>query len=98
MNRNPDGRKALGDVMRALRKKDPRDLSQERLGELADIDRTYVGSIEQGRRNPSFEQLWQILHVLGVSWTEFGRALDAEPPLRRPPVTRSSGGQGRRSR
>ena len=61
---------------------------------LADIDRTYVGSIEQGRRNPSFEQLWQLLHALGVSWAEFGRGLDDEPARRRPPATRS-GDRGR---
>ena len=86
MNRNPEARRALGAVLRQLR--EAQGLSQEGLGLAADVDRTYVGAVERGEQNPSFENLWQLLHALGVGWTELGRALDAEPALRARPRTR----------
>jgi transcriptional regulator with XRE-family HTH domain len=51
-------------------------MSQEALGDRAQLHRTYVGSVERGERNPSFESLSRLLGALGVSWTEFGRSLD----------------------
>lgn len=87
VNRNPAARKALGRVLRKFR--EARKLSQEELAHRADIDRTYVGSIERGQRNPTFENLWFLLRALGVSWAELGRALDSEPSLQRRPITRS---------
>jgi transcriptional regulator with XRE-family HTH domain len=86
VNRNPEGRRALGAILRRFR--EARDLSQQDLGLEADVDRTYVGAVERGEQNPSFENLWQLLSTLGVTWEEFGRALDAEPALRERPRTR----------
>jgi transcriptional regulator with XRE-family HTH domain len=83
MNRNPAARLALGAVLRRMREEQA--LSQEALAHRAGIDRTYVGSVERGERNPTFENLWALLHALAVSWTELGRALDASPALRKPP-------------
>ena len=90
MNRNPAARRALGAVLRAFR--EDCALSQEELGHLADVDRTYVGSVERGERNVSFENLWFLLHALGVSWTQLGRALDREPVFSKPPRTRRKDG------
>lgn len=87
MNRNPEGRRALGAVLRQFR--ETRGLSQQALGLEADVDRTYVGAVERGEQNVSFENLWQLLAALGVSWAEFGRALDARPVLRARPRTRT---------
>jgi transcriptional regulator with XRE-family HTH domain len=87
VNRNPAARRALGKVLRAFRHR--RGLSQEELAHEADVDRTYVGGVERGERNPSFENLWFLLHALGVSWAELGQALDRQPALRGRPVTRS---------
>ena len=88
MNRNPAARQALGRVLRALR--EARGLTQERLAHLADVDRTYVGSVERGERNPSFENLWFLLHALNVRWAELGQALDQQPAFRKRPNTRGS--------
>lgn len=45
-------------------------LSQEDLGLEAGLDRTYVGGIERGERNPSFGSLVKIAEALGVSVSE----------------------------
>lgn len=46
-------------------------LSQEKLALKADIDRTYLAGIEQGKRNPSIKSLEKIVEALGVSFSEF---------------------------
>lgn len=69
----PD-RQILGSVLRTSREE--AGLSQEAMGALAGIHRTYVGSVERGERNPAFEILNRWLAALGLSWQDFGRALD----------------------
>ena len=86
MNRNPNARKALGRVLRSWREE--KGVSQEKFAHLADFDRTYVGAVERGTKNLSFEGLWQFLRALDRTWTDLGRALDREPVLRAKPVTR----------
>jgi len=46
-------------------------LSQEKLALKADIDRTYLAGVEQGKRNPSIKSLEKIIEALGVSFREF---------------------------
>lgn len=41
-------------------------LTQEQLAFAAEIDLTYVGGIERGRRNPSMLVLVRIAHALGA--------------------------------
>jgi transcriptional regulator with XRE-family HTH domain len=60
--------RALGHAIRQVR--EDRNLSQERLAELAGLHRTYVSSVEQGRRNLSAENIHKIAKALGVSMTE----------------------------
>lgn len=52
----------LGDRIRAARK--TKGLSQEDLGLLSDIDRSYIGGVERGERNLSFNKLCAISWVL----------------------------------
>lgn len=51
--------------MRELRLE--RGPSQEKLGELAGLDRTYISSAEAGRRNISLKTIHKLAHALGLS-------------------------------
>jgi transcriptional regulator with XRE-family HTH domain len=54
----------LGRRIRQLRKL--RLMTQEQLGEQANVDYKYLGGIERGERNPSTENLAKIAKALGV--------------------------------
>jgi len=73
-------RKRLGDRIRQLRKE--RNLSQERLAERADLNAKYLGAVERGERNPSFESLFKIAGALGISLA-FLLQFEARPPVKR---------------
>ncbi len=80
----------LGVVLRRLRNE--RHLSQDRLANLAGVDRAYVGGIERAERHPTWEVIERLLAVLDVSWAKFGRVLDqsASPRGRSRSAKRSS--------
>ncbi len=60
----PTSLHALGLTVRARR--EALELSQEALGERADLHRTYVGGIERGERNVTFKNLEAIARALNV--------------------------------
>jgi len=60
-----DIRKKFGQRIAYLRKK--KGLSQEKLAELADLHRTYVGSVERGERNIALINIEKIAKALNVS-------------------------------
>lgn len=60
----------------------------QRLALEAGYDDAYVWQVEQGRRWPTVEAIWYLLHALGVSWDEFGEALGNRPELRAAPQPR----------
>ena len=47
------------------------ELSQEKLALKAEVDRTYLAGVEQGKRNPSIKSLEKILKAIEVSFGEF---------------------------
>ncbi len=54
----------IGRVIRAARVKE--NLSQEKLGFEAGLDRSYVGGIERGERNMSMKILFKISKALNI--------------------------------
>lgn len=55
----------FGRVLRQLRQ--ARKLTQEKLAELADLDRTFVSMIERGKRKPTLETAKRLASALGVA-------------------------------
>lgn len=64
----PNARERLATSLRSLRKE--RGLSQEGLAELAELHRTYIGSVERCERNISIDSVERLAHALGVDLTE----------------------------
>ena len=60
--------KKFGKRIRQLR--DERGLSQERLGELAKVHRTYVGMIERGEKNITLTNIERFSKALKVNIKE----------------------------
>lgn len=59
-----DSQKLLGRRIRSLRQ--ARRLTQERLGERANVDDKYLGAVERGKENPSLLILERIATALEV--------------------------------
>ena len=59
----------VGQRIKILRKE--MGLSQENLAYKAEVDRTYVTDVENGRRNVSVEILERIIKGLDISFSDF---------------------------
>ena len=59
----------IGNRIRELRLQ--KKLSQEALANIAEVDRTYMTSVENGRRNISAQTLEKILNALEISFKDF---------------------------
>ncbi len=57
-------------------KRESLDLSQEGLAEKAELDRTYVGGIERGERNPTIVSAVRIAKALKTSVAELCEGID----------------------
>jgi transcriptional regulator with XRE-family HTH domain len=67
--------RAYGQAFRQLRR--ARGISQERLADLAGLDRTYVSGIERGERNPSLTNLLKLAATLEVGLPDVAVRADA---------------------
>ena len=74
MSRRRQDRLALGKVLRTFREGE--GLSQEALGFKAGLHRNYVGGVERGERNPTFESISRWLAAVNATWRDFGIAVD----------------------
>ena len=61
-------RKELGKRIKTVRKL--KSLTQEDLAEWVDVDPSYIGHIENGRKNPTFKVLVKIAKALGLKIDE----------------------------
>ena len=59
-----DIKKIFGKNVRKLREN--QGMTQEKLAELCDLHRTYIGGIERGERNVSLENIQKVADALGV--------------------------------
>jgi transcriptional regulator with XRE-family HTH domain len=57
-------RRLFGKNVRGLRER--RGWSQERLAEIANLHRNYIGNVERGEQNISIDNIERIAHALGV--------------------------------
>lgn len=64
-------RRAIGEQIRAARLS--ADLSQERLAELAGLDRQAVNRIEQGHQSPILDNLIRLADAIGVPLADLVR-------------------------
>jgi transcriptional regulator with XRE-family HTH domain len=62
--RSPDPRVLFGRQIRELRTE--RGYSQERLAELSNLHRNYIGGIERGERNIGLINIVELAHALRV--------------------------------
>jgi transcriptional regulator with XRE-family HTH domain len=68
--------KTFGDTVRKLRVQ--RGLSQERLADLCNLHRTYIGGIERGERNVSLLNILVLAKALDVSPAKLFQNLDRQ--------------------
>lgn len=59
----------IGQRIRVLR--ETKNMAQKDLAYAADLDRTYIASVECGKRNISIVNIEKIANALGVSLKEF---------------------------
>ena len=69
-----DPQKVFADRLRELR--EGRTISQQRLSELAGLNRNYVSDVERGRRNPCLGNIVKLAEALDVSPSELFRPFD----------------------
>lgn len=66
----------FGKVLRKLR--EGKKLSQEKLAEYCDLDRTYISMLERGLRQPTITTLFKIADALDISPSELVRKVEKE--------------------
>lgn len=59
----------IGNRIKSLR--ELKSMSQKDLAYSADLDRSYIASVENGQRNISIVNIEKIINALGVSFADF---------------------------
>lgn len=67
---------AFGRAIREMREE--RAISQEDLAHRSGIDRSYMGAVERGERNPTLKNILRIADGLDVSYVELFRRFEAQ--------------------
>ncbi len=64
----------FGKVLRTLR--EGQNLSQEKLAEYCDLDRTYISLLERGLRQPTISTIFKIADALDISPSELVKKVE----------------------
>lgn len=56
--------------------RETKDLTQEQLAEIADLDQTYISGIERGVRNPGIRNVVRLARALGISTARLLEGVD----------------------
>ena len=59
------------------RRREARELTQEKLAEKASLDPTYISGIERGLRNPGIKNVAKLAKALGLTTAELCKGVDA---------------------
>ena len=59
------------------KRREARELTQEKLAERASLDATYISGIERGLRNPGIKNVAKLAKALGLSTAELCKGVDA---------------------
>ncbi|AHW59579.1 XRE family transcriptional regulator [Draconibacterium orientale] len=68
----------FGKVLRELRTE--RGISQEKLAEYCDLDRTYISLLERGQRQPTISTLFKIANALRIKPSDLVKNVERELP------------------
>jgi transcriptional regulator with XRE-family HTH domain len=66
--------KAFGKVIRQKRRE--LGLSQEKMGELSGLHRTYIGQLENGKKSPTLKTLFVLAKTLHIKPSELLREIE----------------------
>ena len=77
-----DARAQFGSNLRALR--EAQTLTQEALAGRAGLDRSYVGGVERGERNPTLTAIFRLAHALQTPPSALFAGIDADLEIGRP--------------
>lgn len=66
----------FGKILRELRLENK--LSQEKLAELCDLDRTYISLLERGLRQPTLTTIFKLAKALNTSASDFVHQIEVQ--------------------
>ncbi len=67
----------LAPLGQSVRRREARELTQEKLAEKAGLDPTYISGIERGLRNPGIKNVARLAKALGFTTAELCKGVDA---------------------
>ena len=71
--------KKFGERLKELRekkgKKENRNFTQEDLAELVEVDRSYIGFLERGEKNPTLKKLEKIARTFDMTLSELFKGI-----------------------
>ena len=67
----------LSSLGQNVRRREARELTQEKLAERAGLDSTYISGVERGLRNPGIKNVARLAKAPGLTTAELCKGVDA---------------------